>query len=89
MWRGQSERTEAVTSALSEPRPSNALNAHLGIVALNAMRFRAKATKHKDTPSGEGQSERTEAVISALPEPRVSNSLNARFGDCCTECNVF
>ncbi len=48
----------------------------LWIVALNAMRFRAKAIKHKDTLYGEGQSERTEAVISALPEPSVSNSLN-------------
>ena len=61
----------------------------LRIVALNAMCFRAKATKHKATQNGEGQSERTEAVITALPEPRPSNSLNARFGDCCTECNVF
>ena len=61
----------------------------LWIVALNAMCFRAKAIKHKDTLYGEGQSERTEAVISVLPKPRPSNSLNARFGDCCTECNVF
>ena len=61
----------------------------LWIVALNAMCFRAKAIKHKDTQNGEGQRERTEAVISALSEPRVSNALNAQFGDCCTECNAF
>ena len=44
----KSERTEAVTSGLPEPRPNNALMHGLGIVALNAMRFRAKATKHKE-----------------------------------------
>ena len=61
----------------------------LWIVALNAMCFRAKATKHKAAPNGEGQSERTEAVTSALPEPRPNNALNARFVDCCAECKAF
>ncbi len=51
---GQSERTEAVTSGLPEPRPNNALMHGLWIVALNAMCFRAKATKHKEAPNGEG-----------------------------------